>query len=158
MLQTFSTPRRVTTAGFTSTSSPTVRFLIHGSGFESMKGRPLSHPHGTGHKRGCAENGKQSMINVCVRPHEHGEKAAVAGAHENYGKEEAGGDGYAEEYVSNGVVVGGQEQSGKIIVVPVWAVELFVISRPSVGGANGFWKRWITRTAFCKEWQTILAC
>ncbi|KAK2992878.1 hypothetical protein RJ640_028120 [Escallonia rubra] len=41
ILLTFSTPRRVTTAGLTSTSSPTVIFLIHGSGFASKKGRPL---------------------------------------------------------------------------------------------------------------------
>ncbi|KAK3033473.1 hypothetical protein RJ639_033077 [Escallonia herrerae] len=41
ILLTFSTPRRVTTAGLTSTSSPTVIFLIHGSGFASKKGSPL---------------------------------------------------------------------------------------------------------------------
>ncbi|KAK7825107.1 hypothetical protein CFP56_033711, partial [Quercus suber] len=38
---TFSTPWRVTTGGFASASSPTVRLLIHGSGCASKKGRPL---------------------------------------------------------------------------------------------------------------------
>uniref|UniRef100_A0A7C9CF15 Uncharacterized protein n=1 Tax=Opuntia streptacantha TaxID=393608 RepID=A0A7C9CF15_OPUST len=38
---TFSTPRRLTNGGFTSASSPTVIFLIQGSGFASRKGRPL---------------------------------------------------------------------------------------------------------------------
>ncbi|KAJ8449527.1 hypothetical protein Cgig2_005549 [Carnegiea gigantea] len=42
MRDTFSTPRRLTNGGFTSASSPTVTFLIQGSGFASRKGRPLS--------------------------------------------------------------------------------------------------------------------
>ncbi|CBI41012.3 unnamed protein product, partial [Vitis vinifera] len=39
---TFSTSPRVTTCGLASACSPTVKFLIHGSGFASKKGRPLS--------------------------------------------------------------------------------------------------------------------
>ena len=41
MRATFSTPRRVTTCGLASTNSPIVKFLIHGSGFASKKGKPL---------------------------------------------------------------------------------------------------------------------
>lgn len=61
----------------------------------------------------------------------------------------------SREDVSNCIIISGKEKSSQVIVVAIWAVELFEVSRPFIGGADRLCKRGITGCAFDEERETI---